>query len=147
MKIQFMKTTNEFSWSQQESNKLFWWNFLYFPPSIFDRCLLLYNNCSYFIKLLLEKKYALPYRVVDAVVAHFMRFFNETRIMPVIWHQSLLAFVQRSVIHHLSWFFNGPSLDRTRKRKLGWWSCMCYWIRKECIIELNNKKEINGYGE
>ncbi|XP_027925207.1 bystin [Vigna unguiculata] len=53
------------------------------------------GTTSYFIKLLLEKKYALPYRVVDAVVAHFMRFFNETRIMPVIWHQSLLAFVQR----------------------------------------------------
>jgi hypothetical protein len=56
------------------------------------------NNCSYFIKLFLEKKYALPYRVVDAVVAHFMRFENETRTMPVIWHQSLLAFVQRSAI-------------------------------------------------
>ncbi|KAK7364911.1 hypothetical protein VNO80_13657 [Phaseolus coccineus] len=53
------------------------------------------GTTSYFIKLLLEKKYALPYRVVDAVVAHFMRFLNETRIMPVIWHQSLLAFVQR----------------------------------------------------
>ncbi|KAH1258731.1 Bystin [Glycine max] len=55
------------------------------------------GTTSYFIKLLLEKKYALPYRVVDAVVAHFMRFFNETRIMPVIWHQSLLAFVQSKV--------------------------------------------------
>ncbi|KAL2335147.1 hypothetical protein Fmac_016360 [Flemingia macrophylla] len=53
------------------------------------------GTTSYFIKLFLEKKYALPYRVVDAVVDHFMRFFNETRVMPVIWHQSLLAFVQR----------------------------------------------------
>lgn len=53
------------------------------------------GTTSYFIKLFLEKKYALPYRVVDAVVAHFMRFENETRTMPVIWHQSLLAFVQR----------------------------------------------------
>lgn len=43
----------------------------------------------------MEKKYALPYRVVDAVVAHFMRFLEDARIMPVIWHQSLLAFVQR----------------------------------------------------
>ncbi|KAK6915379.1 Bystin, partial [Dillenia turbinata] len=50
---------------------------------------------SYFMKLLVEKKYALPYRVVDAMVAHFMGFVEETRIMPVIWHQSLLAFVQR----------------------------------------------------
>lgn len=51
--------------------------------------------CSYFMKLLLEKKYALPYRVIDALVGHFMRFMNETRVMPVIWHQSLLAFVER----------------------------------------------------
>ncbi|KAK7284160.1 hypothetical protein RJT34_18901 [Clitoria ternatea] len=53
------------------------------------------GTTSYFIKLLVEKKYALPYRVVDAVVAHFVRFIDETRIMPVIWHQSLLAFIQR----------------------------------------------------
>ncbi|KAG5028582.1 hypothetical protein JHK87_012096 [Glycine soja] len=57
------------------------------------------GTTSYFIKLLLEKKYALPYRVVDAVVAHFTRFLNETRIMPVIWHQSLLAFVQRPLAY------------------------------------------------
>ncbi|KAF3439943.1 hypothetical protein FNV43_RR18221 [Rhamnella rubrinervis] len=53
------------------------------------------GTTSYFVKLLLEKKYALPYRVLDALVAHFMRFLEDTRIMPVIWHQSLLAFVQR----------------------------------------------------
>ncbi|KAF1859994.1 hypothetical protein Lal_00027842 [Lupinus albus] len=53
------------------------------------------GTTSYFIKLLVEKKYALPYRVVDSLVAHFMKFLYETRIMPVIWHQSLLAFVQR----------------------------------------------------
>ncbi|GMH31295.1 hypothetical protein Nepgr_033138 [Nepenthes gracilis] len=53
------------------------------------------GTTSYFIKLLIEKKYALPYRVVDGLVAHFMRFLEDTRIMPVIWHQSLLAFVQR----------------------------------------------------
>ena len=59
---------------------------------------------SYFIKLLLDKKYALPYRAVDAVVAHFIRFIEDTRIMPVIWHQSLLTFVQRSVFHLLVLF-------------------------------------------
>lgn len=52
-------------------------------------------NCSYFIKLLFEKKYALPYRVLDAAANHFMRFVDDSRMMPVIWHQSLLAFVQR----------------------------------------------------
>ncbi|XP_058078066.1 bystin isoform X2 [Magnolia sinica] len=53
------------------------------------------GTTSYFIKLFLDKKYALPYRVLDAVVAHFMRFLEDTRLMPVIWHQSLLSFVQR----------------------------------------------------
>ncbi|CAN0922561.1 ENP1 [Linum grandiflorum] len=53
------------------------------------------GTTSYFIKLLLEKKYALPYRVIDALVDHFLRFMEESRIMPVIWHQSLLTFVQR----------------------------------------------------
>lgn len=53
------------------------------------------GTTSYFMKLFLDKKYALPYRVLDAVVEHFMRFLDDTRIMPVIWHQALLAFVQR----------------------------------------------------
>ncbi|XP_072967170.1 bystin [Typha angustifolia] len=53
------------------------------------------GTTSYFIKLFLDKKYALPYRVLDAVLAHFMRFREDRRVMPVIWHQSLLAFVQR----------------------------------------------------
>ncbi|CAI5483832.1 unnamed protein product [Closterium sp. Yama58-4] len=50
---------------------------------------------SYFMKLLLDKKYALPYRVIDAVVGHFLRFHSETRELPVIWHQCLLSLVQR----------------------------------------------------
>jgi len=43
----------------------------------------------------LNKKYALPYRVIDAVVNHFMQFLDESRRLPVIWHQSLLVFAQR----------------------------------------------------
>eukprot|EP00897_Mesotaenium_endlicherianum_P000768 jgi/Mesen1/10692/ME000009S10483 len=39
--------------------------------------------------------YALPYRVVDALTAHFLRFEDEERELPVIWHQALLTFVQR----------------------------------------------------
>ncbi|KAI3944146.1 hypothetical protein MKW92_015682 [Papaver armeniacum] len=53
------------------------------------------GTTSYFIKLLLDKKYALPYRALDAVVAHFMRFAEDSRVTPVIWHQSLLTLVQR----------------------------------------------------
>jgi essential nuclear protein 1 len=67
-----------------------------------------------FIKTLLEKKYALPYKVVDALVFHFLRFraagasnvdametesvagdLGGTGKLPVIWHQCLLAFSQR----------------------------------------------------
>ncbi|KAK6427129.1 snoRNA-binding rRNA-processing protein [Oleoguttula sp. CCFEE 5521] len=66
--------------------------------------------CNIFIRILLEKKYALPYRVVDALVFHFLRFraqpsgdsemtgykttANDLKL-PVLWHQSLLAFAQR----------------------------------------------------
>ncbi|KAF3488319.1 hypothetical protein F2Q69_00053983 [Brassica cretica] len=50
---------------------------------------------SYFMKAILEKKYALAHLAIDAVAAHFLRFCKETKVMPVIWHQTLLAFVQR----------------------------------------------------
>ncbi|TQS33705.1 hypothetical protein Golomagni_05941 [Golovinomyces magnicellulatus] len=71
-----------------------------------------------FIRALLEKKYALPYQVIDALVFHFLRFknvdtakiksdnamddefsSNEFQVkeskLPVIWHQCLLVFAQR----------------------------------------------------
>ncbi|KAF2126982.1 rRNA processing protein-like protein Bystin [Dothidotthia symphoricarpi CBS 119687] len=70
--------------------------------------------CNIFIKTLLEKKYALPYKVIDALVFHFLRFravgassgdamdtesagghLGGTGKLPVIWHQCLLAFAQR----------------------------------------------------
>ncbi|XP_022106271.1 bystin-like [Acanthaster planci] len=55
-----------------------------------------YNGAnSIFLRTLLDKKYALPYRVVDAVVYHFIRFQLDKRELPVLWHQSLLTFVQR----------------------------------------------------
>ncbi|RIA88207.1 Bystin-domain-containing protein [Glomus cerebriforme] len=50
---------------------------------------------SLFIRILLDKKYALPYKVVDALVSHFMRFKNDERTMPILWHQSFLIFAQR----------------------------------------------------
>ena len=55
---------------------------------------------SLFIRALLQKKYALPYKVVDSVVFHFMKFrtYKDTSIkekqLPVVWHQSLLVFAQ-----------------------------------------------------
>ena len=53
------------------------------------------GSCSIFLRILFDKKYALPYRVVDSVVFHFLRFRSEKRELPVLWHQSLLTFVQR----------------------------------------------------
>lgn len=60
-----------------------------------------------FIRVLVGKKYALPYKVVDALVFHFLRFraskdandhgagLGSTEAkLPVLWHQSLLAFAQ-----------------------------------------------------
>lgn len=50
---------------------------------------------SLYLKTLLNKKYALPYRVIDALVMHFGKFLEDPRAMPVLWHQALLTFVQR----------------------------------------------------
>ena len=56
-----------------------------------------------FIRVLLGKKYALPYKVVDALVFHFLRFRgskeeedlgSKEAKLPVLWHQSLLIFAQ-----------------------------------------------------
>lgn len=60
-----------------------------------------------FIRVLIEKKYALPYQTLDEVVFYFMRFrkavqeqngepFNDNMpTLPVVWHKAFLAFAQR----------------------------------------------------
>lgn len=53
------------------------------------------GTTSFFIRALIDKGYALPYRVIDALVDHFTRFTTDERQMPVVWHQALLAFVTR----------------------------------------------------
>ncbi|RHY88879.1 hypothetical protein DYB37_005864 [Aphanomyces astaci] len=50
---------------------------------------------SVFIKILLNKKYSLPTRVIGALATHFESFVDDSREMPVLWHQALLAFVER----------------------------------------------------
>ncbi|XP_063883054.1 bystin-like isoform X2 [Scylla paramamosain] len=50
---------------------------------------------SIFLRIFFDKKYALPYRVVDACVYHFLKFEHDRRDLPVLWHQALLTFVQR----------------------------------------------------
>eukprot|EP01043_Picozoa_sp_COSAG02_P031853 COSAG02_NODE_2099_length_9830_cov_18.294523_5_plen_117_part_00 len=50
---------------------------------------------SLFIRVLLDKKYALPHKVLDALVEHFVETSQDERALPVLWHQSLLTFAQR----------------------------------------------------
>ncbi|CAH0475794.1 unnamed protein product [Peronospora belbahrii] len=50
---------------------------------------------SIFIRVLLNKKYSLPTRVILELSQHFLRFTSDTRQLPVLWHQSLLVFAQR----------------------------------------------------
>uniref|UniRef100_A0A0K0DHL9 Bystin n=1 Tax=Angiostrongylus cantonensis TaxID=6313 RepID=A0A0K0DHL9_ANGCA len=57
-----------------------------------------YNGAnSVFLRALIDKKFALPYKVIDAIVSHFLRGYleNDERDMPVLWHQCLLAVCQR----------------------------------------------------
>jgi essential nuclear protein 1 len=48
---------------------------------------------SLMIRILIEKGYALPYKVLDALVFHFLRIFKTE--LPVLFHQSLLSFAQK----------------------------------------------------
>jgi len=48
-----------------------------------------------FMKTLLDKKYSLPYRVIDTLTKYFVKFQTDFRRLPVIWHQNVLMFVQR----------------------------------------------------
>ncbi|EGD79107.1 hypothetical protein PTSG_09834 [Salpingoeca rosetta] len=50
---------------------------------------------SIFLRVLIDKKYALPYRVIDALVAHFVRAEHDRRDLPVLWHQCFLVLAQR----------------------------------------------------
>lgn len=51
---------------------------------------------SIFIKTLLNKKYSLPAPVIGSLVRHFASFTTDNKtVLPVLWHQCLLVFVQR----------------------------------------------------
>lgn len=42
---------------------------------------------SLFMRVLLNKKYSLPYTVIDSLVDHFMSFYTVEETLPVLWHQ------------------------------------------------------------
>lgn len=57
---------------------------------------------NYMLKVLLEKRYALPWQCVDSLVFHFLRYAASARdgdaapkALPVIFHQCMLVFAQR----------------------------------------------------
>jgi essential nuclear protein 1 len=47
------------------------------------------------IRVLLEKHYALPYKVLDTLIFHFLRIFKTEKELPVLFHQCLLSFAQQ----------------------------------------------------
>jgi essential nuclear protein 1 len=51
--------------------------------------------CSIFLNALINKRYALPYRVIDAVVFHFIRLASAHAKdpLPSLWHRCLFSFV------------------------------------------------------
>jgi essential nuclear protein 1 len=47
------------------------------------------------MKTLLNKKYSLPRKVVEFVAQKFCEYKNDSRELPVVWHQALLILAQR----------------------------------------------------
>jgi hypothetical protein len=46
------------------------------------------------MKTIVEKRYALPNRVIDGVVEFLVKFVLETKTLPVVWHQLVLKFCE-----------------------------------------------------
>ncbi|CAC9512007.1 putative bystin [Leishmania infantum JPCM5] len=55
------------------------------------------GRCSVFLRVLIDKKMALPYQAIDELVKYFHRFLEthtKEEALPVLWHQTLLSFIQ-----------------------------------------------------
>ncbi|KAG5498559.1 hypothetical protein JKF63_02845 [Porcisia hertigi] len=55
------------------------------------------GRCSVFLRVLIDKKMALPYQAIDELVKYFYRFLEthtKEEALPVLWHQTLLSFIQ-----------------------------------------------------
>lgn len=89
---------------------------------------------SLFIRVLLDKKYALPFRVVDSLVFHFLGCKHDPRgEMPVLWHQSLLVFAQRY------------KMDMTREQKDSLLDLIRVQVHKDITPEV--RRELTSGGE
>lgn len=64
--------------------------------AIYKLCQMEYFGATqYFMLVLLNKKFSLPYKVIDAVAEYFMNFLTDLRKLPLLWHNTLLIFAQR----------------------------------------------------
>ncbi|KAK6742582.1 hypothetical protein RB195_010065 [Necator americanus] len=97
-----------------------------------------YNGAnSVFLRALIDKKFALPYKAIDAIVSHFLRMKNDERDMPVLWHQCLLAVCQRYK-NDLSQEQKSAIVDLTRYHSH-------YLISPEIRRELESKEEESSH--
>eukprot|EP00913_Durusdinium_trenchii_P027761 g26032.t1 len=53
-----------------------------------------YGTTAILLAAQLNKKYALPLKVIECLVAHFCAFASEGHVLPLVWHRALLIFVQ-----------------------------------------------------
>lgn len=60
------------------------------------------------IRTLLDKKFALPVKSISMIFDYFCSFGQSDIVLPVLWHQALLVFVQRYK----------SELDDDRKKRL-----------------------------
>jgi essential nuclear protein 1 len=90
----------------------------------------------YFMKILLLKKYALPTQVKNALVNFFYDFVNHGEKLPVMWHQTLLIFIQ---IYKFDLTEDEKAMIKVLINKQSH-----YLITEDIIRELNFKQNTNS---
>lgn len=50
---------------------------------------------AYFLKIFIGKNYSLSGKVIEALVKYFVKFKDEAKELPTLWHQTLLLFVSK----------------------------------------------------
>jgi len=108
---------------------------LHSAAAIMKLCAMPYSGAvSVFLRALVNKKYTLPFVVVDALAAHFARFRDSHEpAMPVIWQQALLAVAQRykadltreqkAALHALTGKYSHHALSAEIRRELASAGC------------------------
>jgi essential nuclear protein 1 len=119
---------------------------LHSAAALLKLCELGYSpSTSLFMRTLLDKKYALPFQVIDALVFHFLSFRSDPREMPVLWHQALLVFSQRykadmtpdqkEALGGLTRVKQHPEISPEIRRELSGSACRGEMLREELMME------------